>query len=100
MGVPTKIHDELISIYDTNGGECPCGMPFDVDKGLIPRMMFGARNGIANTKLVVVAKNPGSPIAPYEGDRYIRALKEHPDNVRSETLFQAMVNFGEFCHLC
>jgi hypothetical protein len=75
------------------------GLRIDAKKGLIPRIMVGARNGVENVKLVVVGKNPGRPDSEEEQERYANAIKGVERFRWPEELVGAMISWGEERHL-
>jgi hypothetical protein len=61
--------------------------------------MTGARKGMDNVKLIVVGKNPGHPVSE-EAMLYRQALSTAQSKEQQrELLFDAMVSWGERCHL-
>jgi hypothetical protein len=78
MGLPPKLRSLLVPIHkNIECGKCKCGAFVDIGRVWIPRIMVGARNGVAAVRVIVivVGKNP------------------------AEFLFDAMVSWGEHCHL-
>lgn len=100
MSLPTELRSLLLPIHkDLDHGKCSCGAFVDVRNAWIPRIMVGARNGLNGVKLIVVGKNPGHPI-PAEGLLYSQAVSlARSPNEKIELLFDAMVKWGEKCHL-
>jgi hypothetical protein len=99
--VPTKIRKLLHPIYESEGRKfecCECKLEFNPQKGLIPRAMIGANNGLNDVELIVVGKNPGRPYKQLEQDAYSDAQKNNPTN-EADALFSAMVKFCEKRHL-
>lgn len=100
MGLPPQLRSLLVPIYkNLECGKCQCGGFVDIEGAWVPRIMVGARKGVSAVKLIVVGKNPGHPI-PEEAERYCMAISvAHTDEDKAELLFDAMVNWGEHCHL-
>ena len=100
MSLPLQLRSLLVSIYkNIEYGKCQCGGFVDIKHAWIPRIMVGARKGVTSVKLIVVGKNPGHPI-PEEAERYCMAVSSaQTDEDEAELLFDAMVSWGEHCHL-
>jgi hypothetical protein len=100
MGLPPQLRSLLVPIHrNIECGKCQCGGLVDITHGWVPRIMVGARKGVSALKLILVGKNPGHPI-PEEADRYCMAISlAHNNEDKAELLFDAMVIWGEHCHL-
>jgi hypothetical protein len=100
MGLPPQLHALLVPIHKKlECGKCQCGGFVDITRAWVPRVMVGARRGITAVRLIVVGKNPGHPL-PEEAERYCKAISlALTDEDKAELLFDAMVSWGEHCHL-
>ena len=100
MRLPPQLRSLLVPIHkNIECRKCQCGAFVDINRGWIPRIMVGARKGLTAVKLIVVGKNPGHPIAE-EAERYCMAISlANTDEEKAELLFDAMVSYGEHCHL-
>ena len=71
----------------------------DIKLAWVPRIMVGATKGVAEERIIVVGKNPGHPV-PEEAERYCKAISSaDTEEEKAEQLFDAMVSWGEHCHL-
>jgi hypothetical protein len=100
MALPPELRSLLLPIHkNLDCGKCSCGAFVDVSNAWIPRIMVGARKGIRETRLIVVGKNPGHPV-PEEALLYRQAISAaRSPQEKAELLFDAMVRWGEKCHL-
>lgn len=100
MVLPPQLYSLLLPIHkNIECGKCRCGAFVDVKHAWIPRIMVGAREGVSAVRLIVVGKNPGHPI-PEEAERCCMAISSaRNDEEKTALLFDAMVRWGEHCHL-
>jgi len=89
--LPAEIRSVLKPLYACCAGTCPCGWPFDPSCALIPRIMFGAYNGIENVRYIVVGKNPGNPNA--------EEASFYADPSNGDSLIDRQAAWGQRCHL-